>query len=644
MRSLLLLLLGCCAVASSAGPAAIFPFPLSPRLANYAISVRYDPDTRILTAHETITWKNPSDVPVSELRFHLYLNAFSGDYSTFMKEAGGRVRGREIGDEDWGWVKVDSLRTSTGADLRPGLEFIHPDDDNARDSTVARVSLPTPVPPHGTIVLELAFRSRLPRVIARTGYSGDFIMVGQWFPKLGVFEVPGERYATTPTWNCHQFHAQTEFYADFGVYDVSITVPAAYVVGATGSPAGETVHPDGTKTVAFHAEDVHDFAWTASPHFVVLRDHWRKVAISVLMQPAHLDQGERYISSLKSALEFFDVHVGPYPYPTFTLVDPPYGGEAAGGMEYPTLVTGETLMGIGPWLRFPELVAVHEFGHNYFYGMVATNEFEEAWMDEGFTQYYETRIMDATYGASTSVLSLAGVHLGDFEMARLGYTGMPDPYIAPITTPVWKFPRYGGSLTYFKTNVVLKTLEGLLGTVVMDSIMKVYFQRWKFRHPCGRDFVAVVNELAPALTGHRFGPDMNTFFDQTLYGTGICDYELSSVRTWVTFGPDSVRQYKATVSVSRLGEICLPVDVEVLCEDGTTARKQWDGKARYVGLEFTTESPVTTAIVDPDHRIPLDMNVLNNSRTVEPSSLPTATVWTRALFYLQTLFQCASTL
>ncbi len=640
----LCLLLSLFAGYASGGTPVIFPRPLSPRIANYSIVVRYDPALKMLTASERITWHNPSDAPVSELQFHLYLNAFSGMNSTFMKESGPRVRGQDIENADWGWVKVDSLKTSEGVDLRGGMEFIHPDDDNAQDSTVARVPLPSPVPAHGTIVLDLAFRSRLPRVIARTGYGEDFIMAGQWFPKLGVYEVPGQRFATQPSWNCHQFHSRTEFYADFGVYDVSITLPSSYIVGATGVLEREEDHPDGTKTVSYHAEDIHDFAWTASPHFVVLNDVWRGVAIRALVQPSHLSQGERYISSLKNALEYFDAHVGAYPYPVFTLVDPPFGAGAAGGMEYPTLVTVETLMGIGEWLRFPEVVTIHEFGHNYWYGMVASNEFEEAWLDEGITQYYEARIMDANYGPSTSAISLWGMHAGDGEFDRFNYITMPNPFIAPITTPAWKFPNYGGTLTYYKTAVVLKTLEGLLGTAVMDSIMKVYFQRWKFRHPCGKDFVAVFNELAPVLTRNRFGSDMNWFFDQTLYGTGICDYELSGVRENSDGGADSVKHFTATVGVSRLGEVRLPVEVEVIYEDGSTARKHWDGEGRYIALKFSGTSRVRTAIVDPDHLMALDVNMLNNSRTVAPSTLPANSYWTKMLFWIQNLFQCASIL
>ena len=640
----LLLCLSAAVPLSLPGPTVVASGALSPRIANYAIAVNLDTDKKLLTAHERITWHNPADVAVGDLQFHLYLNAFRGPSSTLAKESGGLFRGETLKEEDAGWVEIDSLRTAEGVNLREGLEFIQPDDTNHADRTVARVPLPRPVPPHGTIVLDLTFRSKLPRVVERSGFWNDFFFVGQWFPKLGVFEVPGQRFATRPGWNCHQYHANTEFYADFGVYDVDITLPSKFIVGSSGALVREVEHGDGTKTVSCHAEDIHDFAWSASPRFVVLTSSWHGVAIRALVQPEHLSAGARYLASLKGALQYFDGHVGLYPYPTFTIIDPPHGAEAAGGMEYPTLVTVETFKVAEPCTRFPEIVTVHEFGHNYWYGMVANNEFEEGWMDEGINQYYEMRIMDYLYGSSTSAVAAWGVNIGDTEFDRFSYTSMDNPSIAPISTPTWELPRRGGSaITYFKTATVMQTLDGLLGRVVMDSIMKTYFQRWRFRHPCRRDFVAVFNELAPALTDKRYGPDMNWFFHETLDSTGICDYELTALYSFPNEEEDSSKdRYTTVVLASRLGEVATPVEIEVTFTDGSTARQQWSGQERYTKLTFTSPTRAVNAVIDPDHRIALDVNVLNNSRALDPSSSVVNRYFTKVLFWVQNLFQMAS--
>ncbi|HLL96887.1 MAG TPA: hypothetical protein VK404_18075, partial [Spirosoma sp.] len=208
----------------------IFPVPLSPRLANYQIDVTLDADTKKLTGRETLTWRNASTDVIQELQFHLYLNAFRNDKSTFMRESGGQLRGDQIdrtGDEGtYGSIDITSMNVRGGPSLT--YQFFQPDDNNRDDRTVIRVPLSKPLGPGETIVLDIRFRAKLPKIFARTGFSRDYFLVGQWFPKIGVYESAGTRYAKQGQWNCHQFHAHSEFYADYGVYDVNITTPKAY--------------------------------------------------------------------------------------------------------------------------------------------------------------------------------------------------------------------------------------------------------------------------------------------------------------------------------------------------------------------------------------------------------------------------------
>jgi hypothetical protein len=637
------------------------PPALSDRVVQYAIDVTLDSREKTLSGSERLTWRNTSSGAVQELQFHMYLNAFKNTESTFMREAVTR-RSAAVREGGWGWMDLLSLRLENGTELKERCTFISPDDGNAKDRTVMRVPLPAPVPPGGSITLTVKFHAQLPRIIARTGYSGDFFMVGQWFPKVGVYEPAGTRYATKGEWNCHQFHASTEFYADFGAYDVHLTVPGGFIVGATGARRGERRNPDSTVTYTYHAADVHDFAWTASPLYVEANDTWRGVSIHALLQPQHAGQARRFLGSAKEALGYLDTWVGPYPYADLTIVDPAWGAEAAAGMEYPELITVETfsLMPLG--VRLPEMATIHEFAHQYFYGMVATNEFEEAWMDEGFTQYYETRIMDSLYGAKASAGDLFGFHFGDLEFTRILYTSMNDPGIAPITTPGWKFPAGSYSpLTYAKTAMVLSTLEGLIGRPAMDSVMKTYFRRWKFRHPCGRDFVAVVNTLVPVICGDRFGPDMNWFFDRVLYGTGVCDFEITSIAVTrmvpmggrvdgdtaqTRAGEDrsggSPEMFESVVTVAQRGDVRLPVVVAIRFDDGREVREDWDGRARTA--QFRYGGKVVRAAVDPGRKIPLDVNLINNVRS---APIPIGPVWkyaVKVLFWVQNIFLLAATI
>ncbi|MCK4448171.1 MAG: M1 family metallopeptidase, partial [Candidatus Marinimicrobia bacterium] len=344
-------------------------------------------------------------------------------------------------------------------------------------------------PPQEKITLFIEFYSKLPKVFARSGFYGDFFMVAQWFPKIGVF--------WKGKWNCHQYHLNTEFFADFGVYEVEITVPEEYVVGATGLRIKELKNEDGTKTYTHYQEDIHDFAWTACPDFVEFREKYSlenpqvSTEMILLIHRSHLNQKDRYLSSLKNGIEFYSQNYGAYPYPTITLVDPAPKASLNGGMEYPTLFTSMTFWAIPKGLHLPEMITIHEFGHNYWYGMIGSNEFEEAWLDEGFNTYSEIKAMEKYYGEDRSMIDMWGLKISDFILQRFRMIGSGK--MDPIVKNSWEFFSGGsyGMNTYSKAALMLLTLENHLGDGVMSRIMRTYFERWKFKHPTTQDFVEV---------------------------------------------------------------------------------------------------------------------------------------------------------
>ena len=209
-------------------------------------------------------------------------------------------RHRSIGlirDRVFGGIDLSRVILNGTIDLIGKIEFLQPDDGNVHDSTVIRILLPTPVQPGKTITLDIDFQTRLPRIIARTGFNHDYFLLGQWFPKIGVWQ-DGQ-------WNCHQFHINSEFFADFGVYQVNLTLPNEYVVGATGILLDEQLK-DTLKTLSFRAEDVHDFAITAWPNF------WREermingVNVVLLYAPEHAGNIERYFSTISRTMNYLE--------------------------------------------------------------------------------------------------------------------------------------------------------------------------------------------------------------------------------------------------------------------------------------------------------------------------------------------------
>ncbi len=338
------------------------PAPMSQRIVHYEIDAHYDATKHIVDATEILTYHNLTGQALDHFPFHLYQNAFQPN-STWVREA--KVMGsRDTSYEKWkdkeyGSEDIKSLEVVGQGDLTGKMQYIQPDDGNKDDKTVADVRLAKPIAPGQYVQFKIAFQTKLPETQARSGWKRDFVLGGQWFPKVGVW--------WHGSWNCHQYHAMTEFFADFGVYDVKLTVPQFEVVGATGVKVSEVNNPNSTKTLTYHGDDVHDFAWTASPRYKVKEDgvyqgQMGPVSMRILMQPAHWGQAERHEQILRESLEHFEQWYGPYPYKTITLVDPE-PDSAAGGMEYPTFITGDSSWFMPEGVHLPEVVVEHEFGH-----------------------------------------------------------------------------------------------------------------------------------------------------------------------------------------------------------------------------------------------------------------------------------------
>jgi len=600
-------------------------------IVDYRIKVRLIPQEKAISGKETLTWLNNSNQSVSELQFHLYLNAFKNNLSTFMKESGGVHRGFKRGEQNWGYIEIRKLLDTRGADLTSNIEYIQPDDGNKDDQTVIRVRLPKPIPPQQKVSLEIEFYSKLPKIFARAGFYKNFYMLGQWFPKIGVL--------WNGKWNCHQYHLNSEFFADFGIYEVEMTVPEGYVVGATGKRIREVKNEDGTRTYTHSQEDIHDFAWTACPDFVEFKEKFIienprvETEIILLIHRSHLNQKERYLSSLKNGIEFYSQNYGAYPYPVITLVDPPLGGLGAGGMEYPTLFTSMAVSLIPRGLRFSEMVTIHEFGHNYWYGMVGSNEFEEAWLDEGINSYSEIKALARYYGQDSSMLDFMGLKMGDLAWQRTQVCGSGK--MDAILKNSWEFFSNGSYSinSYAKAAIMLLTLESFLGEETMSKIMRSYFERWKFRHPTSKDFIAVAEEVS-----HQ---DLDWFFNQFLLSPDKLDYAIGEIKSLLLKEPEgkfnmekggaqedkgkgneqNLKMFRNEVVVVRKGELIFPQEILVEFEQGEKIHETWDGKERWKRFVYVRPYKLRSARLDPENKILLDVNFTNNSMLLKQNNM-----------------------
>ena len=592
---------------------------------DYVIQARVNVPEHKLEGTAEIIWRNESGDTVSDLYFHLYHNAFSSNRSTHLSERSRRGQ-LDLEQEEYGWQQIRTINVG-GANVLPSLEYGSPHADEADgswlakgedrkfvsdDRSVFKVDLPRPVSPGETAEIELTWESRIPRVRRRTGHRDDFFLMAHWFPKLGVYE--GGR-----GWNCHLFHANTEFYADYGTYDVTLDLPKEYenrvmgsgVLGLSRTSAdrlqvrfvapsmADRERVDATGKKPF----VHGFAWTADPDFVPRKftfsyDEWaakypdqvnemrqvlgpdgqvglRDVDVTVMIQPEREAQAERHFEATAAALFFYGLWWGEYPYEHITVVDPAWGARAAGGMEYPTLFTCGTQLFTFPEMHRPENVTIHEAGHQFWYGLVGNNEFEAAWMDEGFNSFTDSEVLFTHYGKSHDTTGYSRLHLDGIRFASLpgggpvedallakkielpldftlqplrssGFTNWwrdqplltlapqrTDPrwedrsgYLStadadPIETAAYEY-MHGSSYStnsYPRPAAALRTLMAIVGREPFLRGMRYYADNWRYRHPYPSDFYTSFIEGS--------GYDVMWYFDQVFRSTETVDWEVS---------------------------------------------------------------------------------------------------------------------
>jgi hypothetical protein len=654
MKRFARLILGSLLLSGSSFSQIVVKEPLSIRQTYYNIDANLNIAKRVVEGNMETYWVNKSEDIVPEVQLHLYMNAFRSNKTTFNKESEATPDKKK---SDFGWININKIYDRNGRDLLHDIQYIRPDDENLNDSTVIKIMLPQSAKPGDTVFLRINFETKLPSRIIRTGYKDDYYFVGQWFPKFGVYESAGMRYAITGRWNCHQFHHNSEFYSNHSVYDVKITLPKNYITGSGGMLIREEESGIGQKTVTWRAEDIVDFAWTAWPSYVVFTDQWKNVKITLLLPRERTIQAERQLTAVKNALDYLERNVGPYPWPHLTFVDPPSKGEGSGGMEYTTIFTSASFTGVPGFLHLPEMVTIHEFGHAYFMGILASNEFEEPWLDEGVNQFWESRIMDNFYGLESSMIDHPLLEISDQSIARSSYVNSGSRQVVTNKEYSWNYPHGTYSMmSYSKTAVCLRTLMGIIGEETMNEIFREYYRMWAFKHPSGRDFINVVNEVVRKNYGNKFGPDMNWFFNQTLYGTGICDYMVANISnkkihtsdnesdnlaktTNVMSENDSL--YNAVVELERAGEVMLPVEILVHFKNGNEVVESWDGKSRFKDFSYNGKGMVEWVKIDPGYKIIMDINYINNSMTLNPDRVPlrrvTGKLTTILQFFLNTI-------
>jgi hypothetical protein len=554
---------------------------------DYNINVELDDDKHELVAFERITYTNNSTKTLHSLYFHLWPNAYKKYNSALGKQQLEDHNTKLYYAPDSILGYIDGLEFKIGEEI---LQWAYlPENED-----ICTVSLLDPLRPGETIEITTPFNVKIPKgIFSRLGHMGQSYQITQWYPKPAVYDRDG--------WHKMPYLDQGEFYSEYGTFDVYITLPQNYVVGSTGDIVnGEKeidwlnnkvkiteniiddidytdmafpVSSDTTKTIHYHQEKVHDFAWFADKRYHVLKGELelphskRKVTTWAMFTNNESDLWKNSIEYLNDATYFYSLWNGDYPYNHVTAVDGALS--AGGGMEYPNItVIGESYDDFGL-----ETVIMHEVGHNWFYGILGSNERDHPWMDEGLNSMNENRYIETKYphkGFSTSdSISSSERYKADYELSYIiNARRNKDQRIEELSanyTP----SNYGG-IVYSKTAIVFDYLMAYLGEDLYDKCMQRYFNEWKFKHPQPEDLQKIFEE--------ETSKDLNWFFDGIIKTTSKIDYKIASSKK-DTSNPENI-----LLKIKNKGKVHGPFSISGI-KDGKIITTQWYepiGKKKFV--------------------------------------------------------------
>lgn len=587
---------------------------------HYKMDVTLLPLKHALIGDETIIYKNNSPDTLKRIYLHLYPNAYRSSRSVRATEAREFHQRLIPRKQDAGSIDIETFRILSGE--RPAQKTLTAFEVN---DTILSAQLPEPLPPGGEVTIQLSFNLKVRKFSGRAGYRGFQYDFAQWYPKMCVYDETG--------WNNQPFHYLGEFYGEFGTFDVTVNVPSGYVVGATGvvvdgDPGWNMVKVDTSlsrtewqaaferikqnvrrlaaggklRKVTFHAENVHDFAWVTSPDFLYEKGMWRDVPVHVLYRSYAKERwSKRVVRRGKRALSWLSQKFGLYPYPQLTITH----GLLGGGMEYPMLVMNSSER---------EGLILHEVGHIYFYGILANNEWKEAWLDEGFTSfqtrwYMETRYGKWGYDRQTALQGATWLQkhrpgiTRRFQDRQTALAYINSGKNEPISKAAYAFrePLAYRRNAYTKGAFFYDLLKYVVGDSVFNQICHEYFDRWKFKHVNEMRFKQVCEDVS--------GETLDWFFAQWLHTDAKIDYALGAVRKARI---DSL--WETEVQILRKANGTMPVEVALTTASGKTLTKRWDGFDKIGRLTFETAEKPRRIVLDPDDAI-LDNNLFNNGGT-----------------------------
>ena len=593
---------------------------------DYKIHVSLDDSMHTLKGFEEIIYSNNSPQQLTEIYIHLYANAYSTVNSDFAIQ---KIEDNDLdflhsSKEDRGYI--DSLHFKIG-DKDVSFEYVQQKKD------IIRILLPEPLASGKSIKISTPFFVKIPKTFSRMGHEEQAYSITQWYPALAVYDKNG--------WQYMPYLDQGEFYADYGCFEVSITIPENYVVAATGILQDENEkkyieqkiaeskkyyedHSDNAKTMIGSEEalpmetfpasatrmktihykqcDIHDFAWFADKRFFIQKSQVRLPNTKRVVETyAYYTPDGKSIYAWQNAaryvdstLYYYSSWIGDYKYDVCTAV---YGAlSAGGGMEYPMITI------IAPGAPLEEVI-VHEVGHNWFQGMFGTNERKYPWMDEGMNSFYEKKYMNHHAQTKITNIKLNGISMD--KLMNKQKDGLSENYLINtmlqrshlhqplgLSSEVYKAINYGAGI-YMQVPIHVNHLQNYLGEKEYNQAMQDFFQEWSLKHPTPEDMQRTFERST--------GKNLSWFFDDLMHTTKTIDYAIKDVK---------IKEDQIELLIKNKGGIPSPVSITAYSSDSSSKKLWYEGFKKDSVLIFP-KGIYDRYEIDADYQS-LDMNRSNN--------------------------------
>jgi len=491
----------------------------------YVINVELDDIAHILRGNETILYTNNSPDTLTEIYIHLWPNAYKNNETAFAKQQleNGKTTFYYLPEDERGFI--DSINFL--------VDWVSVKWEYTEQIDIAKLVLKRPIEPGGVVRIATTFKVKLPNIVSRMGHQNQLYCITQWYPKPAVYDVNG--------WKPMPYLDQGEFYSEFGKFDINITLPENYVVAATGRLQNieekvwltnrsknrftgqilSTEFPVSSskkKTIRFIQDSIHDFAWFADKRFQVERSEvlLPKSSNKVTTWMFSVASKTSTVLLVDSAVLYYSSKIGEYPFTDVTVVETPLVSGA--GMEYP-MITNIT--------KVNRQVIVHEVGHNWFYGILGSNERAYPWMDESINTYYETRSAETETIRTQKPITIKTVS----NFGSDGYHGLESRYLInarrnndqSVSLPSIEFTDANyGAIIYGKGATLFRYLQAYLGDDQFDNMMHAYYEKWKFKHPLSQDFIDHAQQFT--------GKDLSWFFGGLLSTKHKQDWKIKSIK------------------------------------------------------------------------------------------------------------------